>query len=259
MSVTVGLALISGLVALASVGLSSYAAIRTTRMQNELETRRDRDSRADAIKEVMARYRNPLLRSAIDLQGRLCSIVENGFMTRHLSSNDPEWQEYGTVSTLFRLAEYFGWVEILRRGVQFLDLGNEERSQELAELLQEISLGFANTHDFPDGAFRLFRDEQRALGESVLEPVPGDPRGFQCIGYAQFVERLSFDPSFARWFKRLEEEAKRMDAPPPGYLDRLAHVDKSLQSLLEFLDPGGTRYPNAKHIDEQTSSSSRPI
>lgn len=245
MTATLLAAFISGAVAVAGIVLSSYATVRTIRIQNELEMRRQEASRTTVIEELMARYRNPLLRSAIDLQGRIHSILKVDFVERHMKSNDPEWGEYAKTSTLFRVAEYFGWIEILRRGVQFLDVGDQARSRELMELQQRISLAFANTHQFPNAAFRLFRDEQRAIGELILEPLQGDQRGYQCMGYAQFVEHLGAEPRFARWFTRLGDEMALMTDPRPGYMDRIASVNDALVALLEFLNPGGIRYPTA--------------
>jgi hypothetical protein len=181
-------------------------------------------SKSSAIEQAMTRYRDPLLRSAIDLQGRIYGIVETGYMERHLLSEDIEMARYAKTSTLFRLAEYFGWVEILRRGVQFLDFGDQDRGRELTILLHRVGFTFANTHRFPSAAFRLFRDEQRAIGEVVLEPLPDDPRRYRCIGYAQFTERLEEDPNFSRWFIRLAADMEAMVNPSPGYMDRLAAV-----------------------------------
>jgi hypothetical protein len=247
MSTAILVALISGLVAVTSVVLSSYATVRTIRTQHELELRRQRLDRSDAAEEIMSKYRDPLLRSIIDLQGRIYSIVRLDFMQRHLGSGDAEQIGYAKVSTLFRLSEYFGWVEILRRGVQFLDLGDQARSRELAALSHQISLAFANTHEFPGAAFRLFRDEQRAVGELVIESPPGDSRAYHCIGYTQFVQRLEDDPNFSRWFVRLGSEIDSMLNPPDGYLDRLIEIHNMFRSLLEFLDPGGIRYPTFEY------------
>jgi len=243
MTVAIYVAFISGLVAIIGVVLSSYATIRTIRLRDELDLRRYMLDRSNAIEEAMSKYRDPLLRSAIDLQGRIYGLIESDYMGRHLRSDDIEMGQYAKTSTLYRLAEYFGWVEILRRGVQFLDFGDQARGRDLTILLHRIGFAFANTHRFPDAAFRLFRDEQRAVGEVVLEPLPGDPRGYRCIGYTQFVERLETDPNFSRWFNRLIHDMEAMMDPAPGYMDRLAAVHNILIALLEFLDPGGIRYP----------------
>jgi len=47
----------------------------------------------------------------------------------------PPKREYTIQSTLFVIAQYFGWIEILRRDIQFLDLGNVKENRELSKLL----------------------------------------------------------------------------------------------------------------------------
>lgn len=69
------------------------------------------------------------------------------------------------------------------------------------------------------------------------------------MGYAQFVERLESDGSFSRWFDRLVADIEMMADPSPGCMDRLAVVNNLLIDLLEFLDPGGIRYPIFDHPD----------
>lgn len=243
MTTALNVALISGLVAIGSILLSSYTAIKAMRMQHELGLRRSELDRSAAIGEVMSRFRDPLLRATIDLQGRIYSIVATDYIGRHFKGDDPELARYARNSTLFRLAEYFGWLEVLRRGVQFLDFGNQDSGRELNVLLHRIGFAFANRHRFPNSTFRLFRDEQRAIGELVLDTLPGDSRGYRCIGYARFVDTFEGDATFSRWFDRLVSDIEAMVDPSPGCMDRLAVVNNLLIDLLEFLDPGGVRYP----------------
>ncbi|SRR5258707_4491499 len=95
-------ALMSGIVAIAGVLLSSYSTIRTIRMQHELNLRRSELDKHAVTEEVMSRYPDPLLRSTIDLQGRIYSIVTTGYVERHINSNDPE------LSGMQRRARYIG-------------------------------------------------------------------------------------------------------------------------------------------------------
>jgi hypothetical protein len=67
------------------------------------------------------------------------------------------------------------------------------------------------------------------------------------MGYARFVERFESDASFSRWFNRLVTDIEAMADPSPGSMDRLAAVNNLLIDLLEFLDPGGVRYPIFDH------------
>lgn len=95
--------------------------------------------------------------AASDLQARICNIVKDSFFGRHMASADPEEQQYARVSTLYRVGDHFGWTEILRRGLQYLDLGDDRKTRELAGHLALVSLTFSDTHRYPAGAFRLFQ------------------------------------------------------------------------------------------------------
>jgi hypothetical protein len=122
--------------------------------------------------------------------------------------------------------------------------GDDRRTRELNGYLARVSRTFADTTQrHHGGAFRLFRDEQRAVGEVMLEPVDGEPRRYQCIGYAAFATRLETDPGFARWFQRLSDEAVTLADPAPGQLDRLIDVQHALIDVIRFLDPDGVRFP----------------
>lgn len=249
MSAEVVVALISAGVAVCSAAVSAYATARSIRLQHALALRRSQLDRQEASEDLVRRYREPLLLAAFDLQARICNIVQDDFLARHLASADPDEQQYARTSTLYRVGDYFGWTEILRRGLQFLDLGDDRLTRELASLLATVSRTFSDTRLYPAGAFRLFRDEQRALGEIMLEPADGDGDGrhYQCIGYAAFTARLAEDPSFARWLRRLGNDADALGSPAPGQLDRLITVQQALADVIEFLDPEGLRFPR-KHL-----------
>ena len=71
----------------------------------------DHDLRAA---DVLTRYREPLAAAAFDLQSRLYNILRLDFFGRfggaHVRS------EEALRTTLFRLAQYFGWTKILPSG-----------------------------------------------------------------------------------------------------------------------------------------------
>jgi hypothetical protein len=248
MSAGVLVALISAAVAVCGAGSSAWSAGRSLRLQHSLALIRADLDRQQASEDLLRRYREPLLLAAFDLQARLYNIAQTGFVARHMSSSDPEEGHYARANTLYRIGEYFGWIEILRRGLQFLDLGEEGKTHELVERLDKVNYVFSNTERFPAGLFRLFRGEQRALGEVMLETADGEPRRYQCIGYATFVERLAGDPGFARWFARLGAEIDKISDPAPGQLDRLIELQHALIGVIAFLDPEGLRFPKA-HIE----------
>jgi hypothetical protein len=137
-------------------------------------------------------------------------------------------------STLFVVAQYLAGAEALRRGVQFLDLGDVERNRELVSTR------------FTDPLFRIFRVEQRAIGEVMLEPSEtGQPvdMPWQCLGYASFCSKVEHDEEFGSWFTRLDNDIRAFaDGQKPGRA-RLAALQNSLMDLTNFLDDPPLRFP----------------
>ncbi|MFF1647669.1 hypothetical protein [Streptomyces sp. NPDC058240] len=224
MSVELVVAGISGVVALAGVALSGRATRKQALLSAELAQGSARRARSAQRQDVMSRYRDPLLWAAFDLQSRLENIAvrEVGFLTTHYACGSPRTREYARRNTLFVLAEYLGWVEIIRLRVRFLDLGDREDNRRIVALLFEVGKVLSSDR-YADARFSLFR------GES-------------CIGYAEFCRRLDTDSAFAAWFDRpsddIEESATR--TAPAG---RLVDLRNSPLELIQFLDPDGVRFP----------------
>ena len=138
-------------------GISVWSARSTARLQNELEERRRQASKEELV-EAMSRYREPLLRAAFDLQSRIYNIVGQGSFTATCS-----WATRPTRSTPAATPCSWSpstWVEILRRGVQFLDLGDVRRNQLLVERLEAIGTILSTDRQFQGGP-AMFRGEQR--------------------------------------------------------------------------------------------------
>lgn len=111
-------ALISGGVALRQARTDAQVARLNADLQTEVHRRTalfDQQMNAEA---VLSRYREPLAGAANDLQSRLYNILTMDFFVRHEEATGRLDEALRT--TLFRLAQYFGWTEILRRDIQFL-------------------------------------------------------------------------------------------------------------------------------------------
>jgi hypothetical protein len=230
------------LASLLSVVVSTKAARGTAQLQDELERQRHQASKEELLEEVMSRYREPLLRAAFDLQSRLYNIVKQDFLGAYLNRGSAAEQEYARRNTVFVLAEYLGWVEILRRGVQFLDLGDVERNRRLVDRLEAISRVLLSDREYPNAIFRVFRGEQRAIGELMVDVATSSgSSSSRCVGYAAFVAKLEQEPSFARWFAKLEDDVQQLAADPSGSDDRLVALQHALMDLIDFLDDPPTR------------------
>lgn len=246
MHIELWVSLISATAALVSVAISSLSIARSSRLQHGFEMQRYDKAREDSVEEIASRYREPLLHAAFELQARFYNIVALGFFDRHHESGDSEEWQYARDSTLFRVGQYFGWAEILRRGIEYLDLGSAERTRELATRLDTVSHAFANTDWHPrTSILRLFRDEQRAIGECLVEAATEDPRSQRCLGYTHFVDRLENDARFSHWFARLNREINSLPPSASQHLDRLVRIQHELVAVVELLDPDGKRFPLA--------------
>jgi hypothetical protein len=259
MSVQLTVAVISALVAVVSIFLSARTTRSNThfqaqlqrengefyaRLQDELQQRRDQESKAARLEEVVGRYRDPLLSAAFELQSRIYNFVRRGF-AGYLRLGDEDEKRYAVNSTLFVIAQYLAWTEALRRGVQFLDLGDVERSRKLAEHVENIRAAFS-TDTKLRGPFRIFRNEQRAIGELMLEPTTADQLGdvpWQCIGFAAFCSRLEQDQTFASWFARLDRDIRTFSSSKESGHGRLTALQNSLMDLVDFLDNPPLRFP----------------
>jgi len=78
--------------------------------------------------EALARYRDPLARAAEDLRSRLWNVRRGQFLQTYGVGGDAGARE-ARLSTLFRIAQYFAWSEILRREVQYLSFPDAEQTR----------------------------------------------------------------------------------------------------------------------------------
>ncbi|MFJ9575983.1 hypothetical protein ACIRQF_06240 [Streptomyces sp. NPDC101191] len=232
---------LSGVVALVSVAYSSRANRKNALLEDALERQTVERHRVLERQDVMSRYRDPLLWAAFDFQSRLYAIAGQGFLRVHFVHQRD--QLYATRSTLHVLSEYLGWVEILRRRVYFLDLGNRDANRRIVTLLARIG-SILNDDAYEDQHFQLFRSDQRAIGELVIkEGEDGDG----CIGYAEFCARLESDPGFAAWFTRLSDSVSGL-AAQEGRHPRLVKLQVALMDLIDFLDPDQERFPQKRRF-----------
>ncbi len=235
-------ALISGGISLAAAAASFMSSRSVARLNSQLEEQRSARSKKEQAAAVRARYRDPLLSAVFDLQSRIWNIVENTFLVRYLKEDDERGRAYAVENTLHVLAEYLGWVEILRREVQFLDLGEEAADREWAPKLERVRDVLAD--DEIDPVFRLFRGEQRAIGElmtlSTTDPDGGRPH--QCLGFAKFAT-CRREPDFGRWFEKLEADLHLLAKEPHDHHGRLLLLHDALIDLLDILDRECKRFP----------------
>ena len=232
------------ILAIASAALSVLAAIisgfmaqRSRQLEHALEAQRRRETKAEQTEELISRYREPLLLAANSLQSRLHNGINGDYLHGFLYCGDPEEERYARHFTVYTLAEYFCWVEIIRRELRFLDLGDETQTRTFNAHLERISSIFGSSR-YEHAHFRLFRGRQQAIGQLMMVRREG---GIDVMTYPDFDERVVLDPEFHRWFAQL---LKDVDAfLTYDWIGNMRQVDAqwALIDLIDFLDPGRIR------------------
>jgi hypothetical protein len=138
-------------------------------------------------------------------------------------------------------AEYLGWVEIITQRLEFLDLGSVDRNREFNGLLAEVGDAMG-TSQLPDRVFQIFRTNQRAIGQLMIDDRIPQVDERRCIGFATFTDRLD-DPAFAKWFDPMQARLRRLAKIPGRPLPRLVAIQNALVELVEFFGGPTIGYP----------------
>jgi hypothetical protein len=133
-------------------------------------------------------------------------------------------------------------VEILRRDVQFLDLGRSHTNQDVMVKISEVGSALNRTSS-DSNELRLFRAQQRAIGELMVHPE-GEPGQRRCLGYAEFSAKLDTDDGFRCWFQQLLADIDRLAEDTGPAVLRLQGIQQQLIALIELLDPKSERFPH---------------
>lgn len=230
------------LITVVSVSISTIGAIVSV----AISRRAAREERLSAAEELIKKFREPLLQAASNLETRIYNIVELDFFGRFLGADSADSErEYAVLNTMHVFAQYFCWVEIVRRESQFVDPRDDQRNRAHAAGMEAVNDAFADSIGIQDKCFRFFRGEQRALGEMMLTPVgvstPGAPR-WECLGYAAFVRSLE-DEQMARWFRRLRDDIGEFAENSANRDGRLRLIQQRLMDIIDLLDPDAHSVP----------------
>jgi hypothetical protein len=166
------------------------------------------------------------------------------FLRRFLTNGTPAEAEYARLNTVYLVGQYLCWSEILRREGQFIDPVDLQRDREVMDCMERVRDVLSDSLTFTDPVLRLFRGEQRAIGEVLLTRTdnPSDRVGprWDCLGYAAFVKAQD-DKDTARWFTTLLADVDRLAEGLDEHRDRLVALQHALLDLISLLDPDGYR------------------
>jgi hypothetical protein len=234
----------SSVVSLVSAVISAIGALVAV-MLNRRAVNRDRRLAAD---ELASRYRVPLLHAAFNLQSRLYNISRQDFLGIFLTGGSSSEAEYARFNTVYLIGQYLCWAEILRRETQLLAPLHRGRDRDIMMAMENIRYEMADSLSNPDPVLRIFRGDQRAIGEIMLTTIdePADRIGprWDCIGYAKFVQLLVDEqPAISRWFQPLLHDLDTLAANCHAHQARFIAIQHYLVELLYLIDPEGARIP----------------
>jgi hypothetical protein len=232
-------ALISGAVALSSGALAVWGQSRSAQLSAKLEELRLAEQRRIESEKALSHYREPLARAAYDLQSRLYNILEQGLIPAYFDNGDERERSYVVDNTAFLVAQYFAWTEIIRRDIQYIDLGQDKQTRQLARLQDDIYALFQT--DRFDRMFRVFAGEQRAIGERMIRD---GRRGPECAGYGAFLDQLTKAPD--PLLEPVRQDVRNLSTQLVIARPRLVALQNALIDLLAFLDPDFIRFPKER-------------
>src|SRR5450432_2250639 len=125
---------ISSIVAIGAAFIAVWGQMRVKRVETQLELQRAEASRRAATEQTARQFREPLGRAAYELQSRIFNIVKGGFLELYLDGGTERTHAYAINHTVFVIAQYFAWTELIRREIQFIDLGADAETRRLAQL-----------------------------------------------------------------------------------------------------------------------------
>ena len=238
-------ATISAVVALLSVAGNVWSSRRNTERAN-INARAIEDLRAEneQAKDVrqrqreISKYSEPLARAAFDLQSRIYNIVRQGLIHVHYVGGAERARKYVVENTCFLIAQYFCWAELIRRDIQFIDLGTSDANLRLLRCQYQVASAW-RTDRYPP-PFRIFVGEQRAVGEALLQT---GPRGSECMGYGAFLGQIP--PGSNDLLDAIRADVRSL-VEDVGAEPRLIAIQNGLVDLLELLDPDHIRFDQDK-------------
>lgn len=174
--------------------------------------------------KFLAHFRDPAMRATSELQDRVYALIK--LPGNYQYAKEIGQEDYYILSTAFLVAQFFCWVEIIRRKAAMLDYG------ELVSRLDTVVEAFSSGGP----GFQIFRLQQREIGERIIVAIPDQYNEYNCMGYAEFVDLMRKKKAqVPLCISQLEENINGMLANPP--LDRLVRVQHALIDLMDFLDP----------------------
>lgn len=236
MDKTLILGMISSAVAIGAAAMAVWGQLRVKRLEAQMLQQKAEAERRAATEQTARRFREPLGRSAYELQSRIFNIARGNFLKVYLGGGNDRTRTYAINHTVFVIAQYFAETELIRCEIQYIDLGADKETRQLAQLQHKIYSAWQTDIYVP--LLRVFGGEQHAIGERMIFE---GPRGPQCMGFGSFLDYLKGKPDAL--ISALLADVEALGTGLEEAMPRLTELQHCLVDLVDFLDPGDVRFP----------------
>jgi hypothetical protein len=242
MKVELTVAIIAGGFAVASACIAAWSVSRSNANATAIEQLKIESEKlklAAQRQREISKFSEPLARSAYDLQSRLYNILKQNLVEVYLVKGNDREKSYVADNTVFLVGQYLCWTELVRREIQFIDLGENNKTRELLHL-QDTIYSLWGTDAQPP-LFRIFAGEQRAIGEALIQT---GVRGLECMGYGAFLK--TFNDGTNPLIDALRADVLSLNNGLGHAAGRLTNLQHALIDLLKMLDPEYLRFPRSR-------------
>lgn len=198
------------------------------------------------VLEIKSKYAVPIFYSAVELRKRLdnvlklIKIIEKG--DGWLNKEDPD--DYYFLSTIYITAQFFGWTQILRRTVVYLDLSSTSETKAYSYGLEAIISSFSNPalmEEKPASDPKNTEDKWvysiwlQAIGDQMIKKEDSE---YSVLSFAEFCDKLkdTKNKDFQKWMKPLVDFYDDLKSNQIRFR-RIAAIHAIVNSFIELNDP----------------------
>ena len=205
----------------------------------------DFQKRREAI-VIKRKYSTPLLLAAEALRNRLENMIKfidrieaEGWLSRDELSNP-----YYLLSTLYVVGILFGWVEILRRTVVYLDMANVKETKKFELFLEAIEAGFSAPGLLGELDARVSGDRWvysyvlQAIAEKLIIKPSENANDYRTVGFGSFQQLLdnSQDQALQQWLESLKQMFRDLKKADVRF-KRIVAIHAILCAFIDDNDP----------------------
>ena len=201
------------------------------------------------------RYATPILLAAEDLRRRLENIIrhiQNVEREDWLSGQDPTG--YFFLSTLYVVGQFFGWLQILRRTVVYLDFTTTRETRKYERFLDAIEIGFSDPGlfgivqtSYPSQTQDqwVFTFHLQAIGTAMIIRDGDENRTLDFASFhKKFTENIHSEVN--TWFSPLVRLFEGLTADDPRF-HRLVAIHAILNAFIEYVDANHLRTESSRY------------